>query len=406
MKFKQSRQGLINQIAKLKKQNEFLLSHTSLTKEEELELQTVKDEVEESEKYTQTLLNTMGDSVFVKNDKSELVMVNNAFSKMFNLPRNEIIGKTLAENVPANERESFLKIDNQVLADGIENINEETLTLEGKDTRIISTRKSRYINANGEKSLVGVIRDITERKKAEMALAESEANFRKLNATKDKLFSIIAHDLRGPISNVKALSNMIDLNDPDRKEAEEIISLINTTANKTLVLLDNLLHWARSQTGELLVRPTNFSIADVILDTIAHQKSIAKAKNIKLYSNNLINTELHTDENILKTVLRNLISNAIKFTRIDGEIAVGVISKDDLIEVSVSDNGVGMNQEKIDSLFEIASNNTTMGTAREKGFGFGLVLCKEFVNKLKGTIWAESIVGEGSKFKFTIPLNI
>ncbi|MRI01692.1 PAS domain S-box protein [Kriegella sp. EG-1] len=405
MKNQQTRQDLINQIAKLKKQNKFLLSHTTLNSQEKIELQIIKDEVDESEKYTQTLLNTMGDSVFVKNDKSELIMVNDAFSKMFNLPRNEIIGKTLADNVPVNERESFLKIDNQVLADGIENINEETLTLEGKDTRIISTRKSRYIDANGEKSLVGVIRDITERKKAEMALAESEANFRKLNATKDKLFSVIAHDLRGPFNNIIGLLKMIDLATTDQKETEEIISLINTTANKTLVLLDNLLHWARSQTGELLVRPTVISLAKVINHTIAHQQSIAKAKNIKLYSNNLINTELHTDENILKTVLRNLISNAIKFTRSQGEIIVGSTINDNLVEISVSDNGVGMNQEKIDSLFEIASNKTTMGTAREKGSGFGLVLCKEFVNKLNGTITVESELEKGSTFKIAIPIK-
>lgn len=146
----------------------------------------------------------MGDSIFVKDAQSRLLLVNNAFCELFNLSRTEIIGKTLAENVPADERESFLKIDKAVIAEGIENINEETLTINNV-TKIISTRKSRFIDSNGKKFLVGAIRDITEKKNAERALKENENRYRKLNATKDKLLSIIAHDLRSPFNNIIGL---------------------------------------------------------------------------------------------------------------------------------------------------------------------------------------------------------
>ena len=146
MKYSPSYQDLINQITELKKQNERLLLNAKLDGEEVKHQKTIPIEIGkviESQKFSHSLLNNMGDSVFVKDDKSRLVLVNDAFCEMFNLPREAIIGKTLAENVPQNERESFLKIDSKVLADGIENINEETLTLNGT-TRIISTRKSLY----------------------------------------------------------------------------------------------------------------------------------------------------------------------------------------------------------------------------------------------------------------------
>jgi len=388
-------QELENQIAELKKQNENLKLHASIQEEEGRVY------------HYNSILNNIGDPVFVKDDQSRLLIVNDAFSKIFDLHRDKIIGKTLAEDVPPYEWESFFRIDKQVLKDGVENINEETLTVRGGETRIISTRKTRFIDSDGKKYLIGVIHDITEGKKSEDSLKESEKQLKELNATKDKLFSIIAHDLRSPYGNIIGLSELLiqNITDADLKESEKYTRLLNSSAKNTLILLDNLLNWAKSQTGQLSFNPENIRSSDVILEIIGLNESLAKTKNISLKHSCSDETEVYADKNMLKTVLRNLISNAIKFTDVGGHIRVLAVLKQDHVEITISDDGIGMNAEKRNGLFNLTSNRTTVGTANEKGSGLGLVLCKEFVEKNDGKIWVESEEGKGSHFKFTLPLN-
>lgn len=385
---------LENQIVELKKQNEILKFQSS-----------IKSDKEVREDYYNSILNNIGDPVFVKDDQSRLVIVNDAFSTIFSLSREEIIGKTLAEDVSKKEQEIFLKIDKQVLEDGIENINEETLTIRGGKTRTISTRKTRFIDSEGKKYLVGVIHDITERKKSEISLKESEQQLKELNTTKDKLFSIIAHDLRTPFTNIIGLTGLLIDNSIDYEESEKYIKILNSSAKNTLILLDNLLNWAKSQTGQLIFKPEKIIISNVIQEIIALNKLHADTKSISVSYTSSNDLEVFADVNMLRTVLRNLISNAIKFTNTGGHINVKSILKNNHVEISISDNGIGMNEEKHKFLFEIISNTTTLGTANENGSGLGLVLCKEFVNKNGGTIWAESEEGKGSCFKFTLPLN-
>ena len=398
MNDKPTYEALENQIAELKKQNEALRLHTSSQSEVE---------TKESREYIHAILNNMGDAVFVKNNKSKLILVNDAFCEMFGLSRAEIIGKTLAENVPPDEREVFLRIDKEVLSSGIENINEESLTIRGGQTLIVSTRKSRFINSSGEKFLVGVIRNISDNKKAEAALKESEARYRKLNSTKDKLFSIIAHDLRGPFYNIIGVSQLLinEVKDTENEAAQKPIDMINSIAKNTLSLLDNLLNWARTQSGELSLVPEKIILPVLIHEIIELNKPLARAKGIALNYTLTDEVELFTDENILRTVIRNLISNAIKFTHSGGDVNVSANIKNHYAEVSVADNGIGIKEEILNKLFDISTNVTLPGTAKEKGSGLGLVLCKEFVKKLNGDIWAESEEGKGSTFIFTVPLS-
>ena len=366
---------------------------------------SIQEEEVGREYYYNTILNKIGDPVFVKDEQSRLLIVNDAFRDIFGLKRENIIGKTLAEHVPLEEQESFLKIDKQVLKDGIENINDETLTISGGETRIISTKKSRFIDTEGKKYLIGVIHDITERKKAEDSLKESEKQLKELNATKDKLFSIIAHDLRSPFNNIIGLTELLIDKSIDFEESKKHIKILNSSAKTTLVLLDNLLNWAKSQTGQLNYNPEKTLLSNIILETIAINKLHAQTKNITLNYFSSDEMKVYADENMLRTVFRNLISNAIKFTNIDGNINVLTILKHDHVEITVSDDGIGMNEEKRNALFKIISNTTTLGTANENGSGLGLVLCKEFVKKNGGEIWAESEEEKGSNFKFTVPLN-
>lgn len=405
MNEKQTILELETQIVELKKQIAVLKLDSSFQNEAEQKTELFNEK--ESWKDINAIINSLGDSIFVKDDQSRLLLVNDAFCEIFGLSRAEIIGKTLAEDVPLDERESFLKIDRQVLADGLENINEESLTVRGRETIFISTRKSRFIDSNGKKFVVGVIRDITDRKKIEQALIESEAQFRELNATKDILFSIIGHDLRGPFGNILVLSELLieAVKDKDPVESEQYLGMINSTAKNSLSLLDNLLSWAKSQTGQLNFKSEKINISSSIQEVLELSNANAKTKNISL---NLIKSdeiEVDCDEEIFKTILRNLISNAIKFTKPGGNIDVFVIPKQNQVEITISDNGIGINEETCKKLFSISSNLSLLGTANEIGSGFGLFLCKEFVKKLGGRIWVESEEGKGSDFKFTLPLN-
>lgn len=393
-----SRREFENQIAELQKQNEILKSLLAFQSEEE------KDE---SEKYANTILNNMGDAVFVKDNGSRLLLVNDAFCNLFNLPRTKIIGKTLAENVSPDERESFLRIDKQVLSDGIDNINEEPLTLGEDHKRIISTRKSRFIDVEGNKFLVGVIRDITDGKMAEEVLRESELQLKELNATKDKLFSIIAHDLRSPFNNILVLCDIMKVQSskPEYSQSEMYLGLIHSTAKNTLVLLENLLDWAKSQSGQIEFKTEKTSISSVIQEILELSRSLAQTKRISIQLTEADEIEVNSDKKILKTVFRNLISNAIKYSEPGGKIVISTIEEEDQVKIIISDSGVGMDGKTLENLFGITTNTPLPGTLNEKGSGFGLVLCKEFVEKLGGEIWVESEEGKGSDFIFTIPRN-
>lgn len=227
------------------------------------------------------------------------------------------------------------------------------------------------------------------------------------NATKDKLFSIIAHDLRSPFSSILGFSEIIieNLNDLEIEETEEYVRYINLSAQNTLYLLENLLNWAKTQTGKIINQPKKIILSSIIQETINISDTALKIKNISLNHIHPDNIEVFVDENMVKTVLRNLISNAIKFTHTGGTINVFAISKQDKVEIVISDNGVGMNEEIRKKLFNINTNITSHGTANEKGSGLGLVLCKEFVERLGGRIWVDSEEGKGSDFKFILPLN-
>lgn len=242
---------------------------------------------------------------------------------------------------------------------------------------------------------------------AKVKAEENGIKLKELNVTRDKLFSIIAHDLRSPFNSILGFSSLLIDNHKEINYEDQIeyLNAINSSANNTLILLDNLLSWAKSQSGQINFKPEKIALNSIINEIIELVNSIAKLKNISLNYDSPREIEVFTDQNILKTVLRNLISNSIKFTKPGGNINVFTISKQNKVEITVSDNGVGMNTETKNKLFKIDSNYTTVGTENEKGSGLGLALCKEFVEKLGGNIWLESEEGKGSDFKFTLPLN-
>ena len=236
-------------------------------------------------------------------------------------------------------------------------------------------------------------------------LKESENQLIELNNTKDKLFSVIAHDLRSPFNSILGFSDLLIRNSKQYKatQNEEFLNIINSSAKHTLILLDNLLNWAKTQTGQVAFTPEQLELSSIIDEIMSLSTPSAKAKEIALTYRLPDGIKVFADLNMIKTVLRNLISNAIKFTHTSGKIHIEIIENSLSTTFKISDNGLGMSKETQSKIFNQATNASTNGTANEKGSGLGLILCKEFVEMHGGNIIVESQLDKGSTFKFTIP---
>lgn len=228
-----------------------------------------------------------------------------------------------------------------------------------------------------------------------------ERDLIELNENKNKFFSIISHDLRGPVKNIVLMAQL--LYQPGNKtiDPDKIAKLIESSANNLSSLLDNLLKWSRLQMNKIEFQPENFDLKKVADDVIINILVHAHQKSIEIENRIPEKTIVFADQNMISTVLRNLISNSLKFTEKGGMIEITGKQLADKIEISVNDNGVGMPREIANKIFSIDFKHTTKGTNKEEGTGLGLKLCKEFVEKNGGTIYVESTVGVGSKFIFT-----
>lgn len=247
--------------------------------------------------------------------------------------------------------------------------------------------------------------EITERKRAEEQLQDLNQQLREANASKDRLFSIISHDLRGPFTALLGFSETIIhyIDEYSKEKIKESMLRIRTSSEAIYTLLENLLAWSRLQQGMLEYHPTNFPLSESVEDNIYLFQPGAEQKQITLRNGVQKNITVYADGNMIDTALRNLISNALKFTHAGDTIEVAATQTDDFVEVTVSDTGVGINQEDIPKLFQTDTQYTNLGTAGEKGTGLGLSLCKDLVERNGGTIWVESEIGTGTTFKFTLP---
>lgn len=235
---------------------------------------------------------------------------------------------------------------------------------------------------------------------------ETEEKLREINATKDKLFSIIAHDLKSPYNAQLGFLELLIEGEESFSAAErkKFIHTVYQSTKQSFALLDNLLVWSRTQTGKIPFNPVELLVAQLFEDAIDLQKFAAEAKNISididLCNDNL---EVTADREMVNTILRNLLSNAIKFTPESGKIILSVkVAGHNKILFCVSDNGIGIPVLDKKLLFDAGNNYTTVGTNKEKGTGIGLLICKEFVERNGGKIWVESRAGKGSSFYFTL----
>jgi signal transduction histidine kinase len=224
-------------------------------------------------------------------------------------------------------------------------------------------------------------------------------------ATNTKFMSIIAHDLRSPFSSIIGILELLklSLNNNNKIENEEYVNIAYDSSLRTLGLLDNLLVWAISQNKEKSFNPVKINLFELIVEEIESISFAARQKQIVLKHTIGPNLNINADLQMVKTILRNLISNAIKYTNTGGEITLSASEGKQFVEITVKDNGIGISSEAQRNLFKIDSFHSSAGTNNEHGTGFGLLLCIEFVEMHGGNIWIESELGKGSEFKFTLP---
>jgi signal transduction histidine kinase len=243
--------------------------------------------------------------------------------------------------------------------------------------------------------------------KANLKLQNSEKHLKELNSTKDKFFSIIGHDLRNPLNALLGFSELISGNSRDytSEEIQRYSKIINEAAKNIHLLVENLLEWSRSQSGNIDYQPEKTDLRPMVLEIFKVFEIHADKKEVKLVSEIPEDISVTADRNLLSTILRNLISNAVKFTPNGGQVRIFCEKNDSEITISVEDTGIGMSEKQLDNLFRLNDNVTMPGTSEEKGTGLGLLLCKEFVDMHKGRIWASSKPKKGSTFSFTLPLK-
>lgn len=228
------------------------------------------------------------------------------------------------------------------------------------------------------------------------------------NQTKDKFFSIIAHDLRGPISSMMSMLELINENHKVRipPSLQDPLNALTTTSQQTFTLLENLLTWSRSQSGQIEYNPTTCNLEEVIRDNIGLIQARIQEKNIKLLNQVDNNITFWADRVMIDTIIRNLLSNAVKYTHNEGSITIGSKKGEHNVEISIGDTGIGIKPDSLEKLFRIdVQNVSSPGTNGENGTGLGLILCQELVTKLKGKITVTSAVNKGSVFTITLPLS-
>ncbi len=235
------------------------------------------------------------------------------------------------------------------------------------------------------------------------ALEEKQAYLNELNQTKNKLFSIIGHDLRGPIGAFQGLLKLFKEGEMTKEEFLNFVPKLKVDIDTISFTLNNLLSWGQTQMNGSITKHSVTNLDSIVEENIALLSEIAESKSISLVNRIEPNCQIWSDPNQIDIIIRNLLSNALKFTPNNGQIVIGAIQKIKTCEIYVKDNGMGMSEDIISKLFEKDSNHTTYGTNNEKGTGLGLSLCKEMVEKNNGKIWVHSAIGKGSSFYFTIP---
>lgn len=364
----------------------------------------VENKLKESENTARTMIDSSERlSILIDVADSSIIDLNEFSALALGKSKDELVGKDAFSYMPDDSSGTRLKKIRDVI-------------ITRKPASFQDERGGKYFqnyvypvfDSKGEiRRLVVFAQEITEIKIVEEQLKQLNMELLESNATKDKLISIIAHDLRSPFSSILGFSELLGENFRyyDIKKTEKIIEIINSSAKHTLSLLDNLLTWARMQQGQFDFKPEPVVMSPLVKEVADMLNSSARFKSIRIKYISDSSISVYADVNMLKTILRNLIQNSIKFSKPGGKIEVSSEVRSDQVIIAVSDEGVGMEKETIHNLFRIGSSAPSKGTANETGSGWGLIICKEFVEKHGGKMEIESTPGQGTTFSFNLPFH-
>jgi len=404
--------------AALKEKSEALQEANVLLEERQEEIQQQSEELktqsenlmkinQELEKLS-IVASKSGNVIIIMDGKGNIEWVNEEFERRYKMKMDEFVakyGKSLLESSSYKEIDkAFSKMKEtgkSVIYTARTNVNNEDFWSQTTITPIFNDK-------NEISKIVAIDSNITDLKEAEEQIESQRDELKKLNATKDKFFSIIAHDLKNPFHSIMGFSDLLtrsyDAIEEDKKK--EFIKLINDSSTSAYGLLENLLNWARTQTNRIKYNPSRIDIA-VIANEVFQMMSVnAENKNVSLeLPSNFKEIYAFADYNMIYTVIRNLVSNALKFTESGGKVSIRTENMEKRLNVIIEDTGIGMSREDKNNLFRLDEFHTTTGTSGETGTGLGLIVCREFILIHGGDIHVESEEGKGSSFSFTLPLK-
>jgi len=362
------------------------------------EQRIAEQKLKDNEAKLKAIIQTMPDLLF-HFDKNGKFLSFHQEGKQLYKKTDEFIGKNIYDIFEQEKAKKFQTAINKAIEEGESELKYE-----------LSINEPEYFHARFSKlndnEIISIVRDITKETNSEIQLQKYLGELETLNKDKDRYMQILAHDLKSPFNSLIGFSELLikNINNYDNEKIKKFLTIIKETSNSTYNLLEDLLVWSKSQSGKLPLEPQKISFINICQEIIEENKNQAVAKNIKLICPISEKIYFYADPNMLKTILRNLITNAIKFTDTNGLVTVYTEQEQDNITITVSDNGIGIAPEDQLKLWQFGNSFSTHGTKNEKGTGLGLVICKEFVDKHKGKIWVESEVNKGSDFKFTLPI--
>ena len=369
------------------------------------ELILAKEKAEQAENKFTELYDFAPSGYLTLSKEGEIAELNFRAAHLLGMERSYLINKRFTLFVSSDTRAVFYHFIQNIFQTKTKGSCEVKLLTNDDSPKYVLVKG---IPGNQDDSCLITLVDITELKIAEVEIKKSNEELIRLNAEKDKFFSIIAHDLRGPFSSFMELTRFMseELHGLTMAELKKMTLAMKNSASKLYGLLENLLEWAKIQQDLLPFNPKIVQLYPLVNESLETLKESAVNKEIEIDITIPGNTSLIADSHMLQSVIRNLVTNAVKFTPKGGKITLSAkTASDKSVEISVKDTGIGMNMEMVKNLFRLDQQPKRVGTEGEPSSGLGLILCKEFIEKHGGKLLVESAVGIGSTFSFTIPYD-